>query len=303
VPDSLSTPNLAAQARAQALAPLSGAFVLDQAARGMAGMDGRDAMLVMAINQANIAPLTRDPDARLRYGGLESPAPDDERRPVSLSAIAASLRLPYETVRRRARRLAEAGVIEVSDQGAIVPESFLASPAYLTSVVAAHARLYGFFQAIRAAGLMEALPASRYPPEPQVPIRASLRPLADYLLRTIEGLMALTGDLIAGLAFLGLVSAGETLPPPVASTADLARRLAMPHETVRRHLAALADAGWAQRSGRGFTVSQAVLDRPAVQALFRDNAVNLQRLFTQLAERGVVEAWDRLGAPGVPKSA
>ena len=301
--DTLSSPNLAAEARARALAPLCGAFVLDQAACGMAGMDGRDAMLVMAINQANIAPITRDPDARLRYGGLESPAPDDERRPVSLSAIAQSLRLPYETVRRRAHRMADAGIIDVTDLGAIVPESFLASPAYLTSVVTAHARLCAFFQEVRALGLMDALPPSRYPPEPTVPIRASLRPLADYLLRIIENLMALTGDVISGLAFLGLVSAGPGLPPPASSVAELARRLAMPHETVRRHLAELVEKGWAIRVGRGYAVSQAMLDRPAVQALFRDNAVNLQRLFTQLAERGIVEAWERLGVPGLPRQA
>lgn len=296
--DTVPSLNLAAEARAWTLAPLSGAFVLDQVAGGISGIDGRDAMLVMAINQANIAPLTRDPNARLRYGGLESPAPDEERRPVSLSAIAASLRLPYETVRRRARNLAAVHILEVSDHGAIVPETFLASPAYLGSVVAAHARLYKFYREVGAAGLMEALPPSRYPPEPTVPIRAALRPLADYLLRTTENLMALTGDLIGGLAFLGLASAGDRLPPPHSSTADLARRMAMPHETVRRHLVELADGGWAVRAGRSFAVDAEILDRPGVRALFRDNAVNVQRLFTTLAERGVVEAWERLGVPG-----
>ena len=296
--ESLSSPNLIAETRAWRLAPMSGAFLLDQASGGMAGIDGRDAMLVMAINQANIAPLTRDPEARLRYGGLESPAPDEERRPVSLSAIAASLRLPYETVRRRARKLAAQGTIELTDHGAVVPETFLASPAYLTSVVAAHGRLYRFYRAVGAAGLMEALPPSRYPPEPRVPIRASLRPLADYLLRSTENLMVLTGEMIEGLAFMGLVSAGSELPPPASGTATLARRLAMPHETVRRHLADLTNRGWAVRLGRGFTLDRDILERPQVRALFRDNAVNVQRLFTTLAERGVVEAWERLGVPG-----
>ncbi len=60
----------------------------------------------MAINQANNAPLTRDPEARARYGGLDALAPDGERRPVSINAVAASLGLPFETVRRRIRRLA-----------------------------------------------------------------------------------------------------------------------------------------------------------------------------------------------------
>jgi DNA-binding IclR family transcriptional regulator len=299
VADTLNRPSLAAEAKARALAPLSGAFLLDQVTTGMAGMDARDATLVMAINQANIAALTRDPDARRRYGALEAPAPDDERRPVSLSAIAASLRMPYETVRRRVGRLATQGVCQLTAQGALVPETFLASPAYLTSVIGAHARLHAFYRQLLAAGLMEALPASRYPPEPSVPIRAALRPLSDYLLRTAENLMALTGDLISGLAFFGLVSAGRRLPPPPSSTATLARRLAMPHETIRRHAGDLARAGWCQRVGRGFQVPEEVLRRPAAAALFRDNAANVQRLFTTLAERGVIEAWERLG-PAVP---
>ncbi|MFC3070910.1 helix-turn-helix domain-containing protein [Phenylobacterium soli] len=298
--DTLTPPDRMVELRERALIPLSGAFMLDQARTGIAGMDTRDSLLVLAINQANIAPLTRDPEARQRYGGLESPAPDEERRPVSLSAIAASLNLPYETVRRRTRRLEELGVCALTPQGPIVPESFLASPAYLQSVVVAHLRLHRFYQDVRAAGLMEPLPPSRYPPEPTVPIRASLRLISDYLLRTTELLMGLTGDVISGLALFGLLSAGDTLPPPVSLTAVLARRIGMPHETVRRHLAELANLGWCVRAGRGFTVSEEILARPEMRALFRDNAINLQRLFTALAERGLIEAWERLGLPGQP---
>jgi hypothetical protein len=299
--DSLTPPNRAADAQARALAPLSGAFLLDQVTTGMAGMDTRDAVLVMAINQANIAPLTRDPAARHRYGALESPAPDEERRPVPLSAIAAGLRLPYETVRRRARRLEAQGVCQIGPRGAVVPESFLASPAYLASVMAAHARVHRFYQEVRAAGLTHPLPPSRFPPEPTVPIRASLRLIADYLLRTGEALMALTGDLICGLAWMGLLSGGEALPPPASSAGALARRLAMPRETVRRHCAELVAGGWCDRAGRGFCVTPEILGRPEVTGFIRDNAVNAHRLFSALAERGLVEAWERLGPPGVSR--
>jgi len=299
--DTLNPPDTAADAHARALAPLSGAFVLDQVTTGMAGMDVRDAVLVMAVNQANIAPLTRDPEARIRYGALEGPAPDEVRRPVPLSAIAASLRLPYETVRRRARRLQAQGVCQLGPQGAVVPESFLASPAYLSSVIAAHVRLHRFYQEVRAAGFMEPLPPSRYPPEPTVPVRASLRLIADYLLGAGDSLMALTGDLISGLAWLGVLSGGDALPPPASSAGDLARRLAMPHETVRRHCAQLVADGWCGRAGRGFALTAEILARPAVAGFLRDNATNVHRLFAALAERGVVEAWQRLGVPEVPQ--
>jgi hypothetical protein len=297
VADTLSPRDQAVALQERALVPLCGVFALDQVTTGIAGMDTRDALLVMAINQANIAPLTRDPAARRRHGTLEAPAPDEARRPVSLSAIATSLGLPYETVRRRIHRLERLGVCVSSPHGAIVPESFLASPAYLTSVVAAHARLHRFYQEVGAAGLMEALPASRYPPEATVPIRASLRPLSDYLLRNGENLIAITGDLISGLTFFGMLSAGAALPPPASATAELARRLAMPHETIRRHAAQLVADGWCLRVGHGFAVTEDILRRRELTGFFRDNATNLHRLFATLAERGVIEAWERLGFP------
>ena len=300
--DTLAPTDLDADARARALMPLSGAFLLDQVTAGMAGMDTRDALLIMAINQANIGPLTRDPEARSRYGALESPAPDEERRPAPLSAIASSLRLPYETVRRRARRLELEGACVLTPHGAVVPESFLASPAYLTSVVAAHARLQRFYREVRAAGLMRPLPASRFAPEPTVPIRASLRLIADYLLRTGDAVMGLAGDLICGLAFLGILSNGESLPAPPSSTSALARRLAIPHETVRRHCAELVANGWCVRAGRGFAVAQETLERGETVAFLRSNAADVHRLFCALAERGVVEAWERLGAPPAPQA-
>lgn len=280
-----------AEASAQEILALSGDFLLDQVTTGMAGMDCRDAILVMAINQANIAPLTRDPEARTRHGALESPAPDDDRRPVSLSAIASSLGLPYETVRRRVRRLEAQGVCRLSAHGAVVPESFLASPAYLSSVVAAHARLACFYRDVRDAGLLQPLPPSRYPPEPTIPVRASLRLIADYLLRTGEMVMGLTGDLVSGLAFVAI------LCRPGGSASAVARRLGMPHETVRRHCAELVADRWCLRAGRGYAVAPESLARRDVAAFVRTNASNVQRLFAALAERGLIEAWERLGPP------
>lgn len=293
--DSRVNPDSAAALHARALMSLSGAFMLDQVASGMAGLDPRDALLVMAINQANIAPLTRDPAARARYGALETPAPDDERRPVSLSAIACSLGLPYETVRRRVGRLHALGVCQLGAHGAVVPESFLASPPYMASVVAAYVRLHRFYLDVSAADLMPSLPPSRYPPEPTAPVRASLRIIADYLLRTSEALIALTGDLVSSLAFLAVLSEGET--PPPSSVSAIARRLAMPQETVRRHCAALVEAGWCARVDRTFTVTPEILARPEVTALISENAVGVHRLFAALAERGLIEAWRRLGPP------
>src|SRR5690349_17772670 len=106
------------------VAYLSLNFVVDMASAGIAGLKPLDSVLVMAINQANIAPLTHDHAARSRYGALNAPAPDAERRPVSVRAVAASMRLPYETARRHVLRLAAQGVCIMSDEGAVVTEAF-----------------------------------------------------------------------------------------------------------------------------------------------------------------------------------
>ena len=72
VPRSPPTPE---HIRERDLGRRSMAFLLDQILNGVAGLSHLDALLVLAINQANIAPLTREPLARIRYGSLKAPAP------------------------------------------------------------------------------------------------------------------------------------------------------------------------------------------------------------------------------------
>lgn len=278
---------------------LSLAFLLDQVAAGVAGLGSRDALLVLAINQANIAPLTRDPTARQRYGALDAPAPDDERRPVSVSGVAASLGLPYETVRRRVRALEAKGVCRTVGEGVIVPQQFLASEAYLASVIGAHQRLRDFYEALSSHGLLDPLPAPAYPPEEA--LRGAVRLLSDYILRSAEHLLVLTGDITSAVVLLGVTShrtdlrpllAGEAAPRrrPI-STAALAQRLGLPAETVRRRITGLVEEAACVRVTGGFLTPEETFAEPAWDSFFADNATNVQRLFSGLAERGLVAAW------------
>ncbi|MCR5875650.1 winged helix-turn-helix domain-containing protein [Phenylobacterium sp. J426] len=283
----------AATRREQELGRLSFAFMLDQAAMGLGGLSSLDAILIMAINQANIAPLTHEPLTRIRHGRLEAPAPDSRRRPVSINAVANSLRMPFETVRRHVRRLEQLGACTSVDGGVIVPETYLASPGYVEGVMESHRRLVLFFHQANAAGLLEPLPRSAYPPEPTIPVRAAARILADYMLRTTDALLAAVSDLASVIVLLAVISAdtGRT------SVAEIAHRLGMPAETVRRHVKSLIDQGLVLRISTGLVTPYEVMERPAWQTFLRENAVNVQRLFTGLAERGVVEAWARLIPP------
>lgn len=286
--------NDAAPERLRRVAHLSLCFVIDAACSGMAGLKTLDAVLVMAVNQANIAPLTRDPDARTRYGALDAPAPDDDRRPVSVSAVAASLKLPYETARRRLKQLAAEGVCTLGEAGAVVPQSFLGSAAYLDSTRILHERIWAFYRELMAEGLLAELPPSRYPVETGIPVRGAVRLVADYLLRTSATFVDHFGDLISGLIGMAVLCA-STAPEPQASRATgLAERLRLPQETVRRHALEVAERGRVVRTRHGLVVPEEMLAAAPLSDLFRDNAAQVQRLFAGLGERGVVEAWERL---------
>jgi DNA-binding Lrp family transcriptional regulator len=266
-------------------------------ATGVGGLEPLDALLVLAVNQANIAPLTRNPQARARYGALEAPAPDDERRPVSINAVAASLGLPFETVRRRIRRLAAAQVCQVSSEGVVVPASFLASPSYIQSVLLGHERLRRFYVELRGAGLVDTLPPPAFETD-AIPIRAAARLLADYVLRASEGLMREAGNVISVLTLVALLSAalsdeGRADDPPRSLTVrSMAATLKLSAETVRRHAGELVEEGLAVRTAMGLLVTEDALARPGLRLLLAENAANVQRLLAGLAERGVIAAWE-----------
>jgi hypothetical protein len=275
-------------------------FALDMASQGIAGLKPLESLLTMAINQANIAPLTRDPAARRRYGALEAPAPDAERRPVSVRAVAASMRLPYETARRNIRRLESRGVCVTGGGGVLVPAAFLVSPEYLEAARLGHERLYSLYRMLAGRGLLDPLPAAQYD-ESESPVRGAVRLMSDYLLRAAESVGGRTGDLVATLVILPLLAAAAGADGAAAapmSVAALARRLQVPTETVRRHAAALAAEGTCVAGPGGLALADAALSSPAWRSLLRQNAVAVQRLFAGLAERGVVAVWERMTQAG-----
>jgi hypothetical protein len=294
--DNASIPISPGDLRARAIGEVSLAFLLDQVTTSIGDLKPRDALLVLAINQANIAPLTRQPDARRLYGALEAPAPDDQRRPVSISAVASSLGLPFETVRRRVKHLEDLGICIVGPSGLIVPESFLGSPGYLAALSDGHAHLLAFYRRLRLEDLLDDLPGANYAVADGIPIRAAARLISDYVLRTAEQLMRLAGDLMGALVLLGLLGADAEDRRRGSTVSALSRRLKIPQETIRRHAVILIEQGQCVRTRGGLAVSAESLARPGWAAFFRDNAANVQRLFGALAERGVVDAWRLLGA-------
>lgn len=77
---------------------------------------------------------------------------DSERKPVSVLAVANSLRVPYETIRRHANDLVHRGAcIRVCSEGLIVPAEFHRGAAAMTRAV--YEIAVDFIESLRRAGL------------------------------------------------------------------------------------------------------------------------------------------------------
>lgn len=297
---------------------ISVAFVLDVIALARGDRHLLDTLLLTSIVQANVAVIARQADLQAAYAGLDSPPPDDLRRPVSINALASSLRLPFETVRRRVRNLAAQDLCRFVDGGVIVPQAVLSSPDYLTNAFAAYERLRALYYELRDRELLADLPAPTIAFGPgQPPARAVARLTSDYVLRVADALVTLAGGLLNGVVLLGVfrgniehlgpdaperqvVGSEQPLPDQVRRPVRLsvvARRVGLPAETTRRHLADLTRRGLVTKVGPGLIVPGEALGSPAVRAFMEANLTNLQRLFVALAQLGVLAIWDGLKRP------
>jgi hypothetical protein len=298
-------------------ARLANGFALDLVKLGGFGRDVIDGLLLVAISQANVAQITRSPELQLRYATLDQAPPDELRRPVSISAIANSLQIPFETARRRITALVDVGVVRVAPKGVVIPAAPLNSPFYRMGATANYALVRNLYFRLRGIGLLEGLArpdAPAFDPE-HPPIRLVIRLSSDYLLRLAEPVSRYIGDVVTGLVFMDMVHANtEHLPDSEGGDADaewapggfvpdpvrkpirppaLSERLGIPQETVRRHLARLIVQDRCERNGDGFIVPARVLAREPMIRYMVDNQSHLSRLFHGLADFGVLFEWER----------
>ncbi len=263
-----------------------------------------DALIFTAALDANVTLVNRDPGLQVTYGGVAISAPDELRRPVSVNAVAQSLRLPFETVRRRFQGLSRAGLCLIGPQGVVVPRSADTSAAYIAKQRARYDRARTFHQTLAATGsLPGAEPPEIWPPAAEPLVRAANRALSEYVLRACNDLIALTGDVLSSLVLLELVMANtrdltraqldawfrapEHVGKP-ARIAVLAAPLRFSSETIRRHLNVLERLGFCRRTAGGLVATAPVSAQPGLTRLVETNQVNLQRLFSRLRQIGVV---------------
>jgi hypothetical protein len=151
------------------------------------GLDYLDALIMMAVTQANVAPIIADPALQRRYATYAAIPPDDLRRPISIHATAHSLGLPYETVRRRVTRLALLGVYQIGADGVLVPGSHLRRLSHQRALEEVYARLRQVYVRLRAAGLLAELPSTTGEPDAPPPLRLAARIAGGCLLRFSTG--------------------------------------------------------------------------------------------------------------------
>ncbi len=292
------------------------AFILDLIQIGRDGRHPLDALLLSTIVQANVAPISGRADLQVAFADADAPPPDEMRRPVSVNALASSLRLPFESVRRRVHGLQRSGLCRLSRDGVIVPTEILTHPTYLAGAFQAYERLRRLHGDLRRLGVLDDLP----PPSVElarglVPVRTVARLVSDYMLRAMDVAHTEFGDMISCLLLLEIFRAntehvGATLAPelaredgllddrhrrPVRQT-ELARRLGLPAETARRHLLALQELGYVERRSGGLIVTAYALGRPRVVRFAAENALHLRRMFAQLSQLGVLAIWDDYAA-------
>lgn len=292
---------------------LSNAFLLDLVKLGGFGRDVIDGVLLTAISQANLLPITRDPALQQQYATLDQPPPDALRRPVSISAVANSLRIPFETARRRIAAMAKVDIVRTSSRGVVIPQSPMDSPLYRMLSTTHYERVRALY--VRARPLNLIASARRGPPifsSNQPPVRLVSRLSANFLLRLAEPLTEQIGDLVTALVLLDLIHANtehlndeafaalpvsengylpdaERRPVRIAVLSD---RLGIPPETVRRRLNSLVTSGRCERHDDGFLIpGRTLAHRPFVQYML-DSQSHLQRLLSGLEEFGVLSLWN-----------
>jgi DNA-binding Lrp family transcriptional regulator len=291
---------------AGAVARVSLAYVRDIIELSRDGGDLLTPLLFTAVLDANMAPINRDPELRLAYGGVDDSTPDELRRPVSVNAVAQSLSLPFETVRRRLRRLGRSGIIVVTPRGVYVPRAAVVSAEYKVIQGDRYERTQAFHGELRA---LDALPpeAPAAPPWPEPLVRAVNRMVSEYMLRTCGDLIRLTGDMLGSLILLETLLANTAhlsdagfaawARDPVARGApvrnrELVDRLRLSPETLRRHVLGLESAGFCHKAPGGLLAVAPADVTASVAQLAETNLANIQRLFARVREIGVSAVWE-----------
>jgi len=278
--------------------------------------DLTDSVILAALVQNTTAAVASDPSLERRYGQFEAPVPEDFHRTISVNALATSLGLPFETLRRRLKRMTAEGLCAVGPRGVRASWRLLTSDAHrqtLESVCECVRRLHQRLE--RASGLQcmnLRRPAGVVPFCGASPVRIVYRTATRHFLRTMELLLPQVSSVTQAFIVLEILAANTEVLSQAFDGAkrpnvedhrpdgcgrpiracEMAARLSLPPETARRQLAVLVDEGRCRRIPNGAVTPAALLTEPKMVATMIANVQNLRRLFDDLAATGVLARWE-----------
>jgi DNA-binding Lrp family transcriptional regulator len=300
----------------RAVARLALGYALKSMHRAAEATEGDllDGVIRIAIGDANTRHMRENPELAWTYAAMDRPVPDDMRHPVSINAIAMSLNLPFETTRRRVAKMVKRGLCIRSPKGLRISTAIEFAPR-LTEIIA------GNFEDLRRLrrDLRALAPGLTLEPETDIagarsrltneePYRAALRASMSFMLRFVEPISTLAGDLLDGIILLSIshantlhvasdpvltrLYASKETPIPdhelrAIAVQSLARTLNLSFETTRRRVRALEAVHLVARRPEGVIVPSAVSDSPAMQHVRTATCGHLQRMYTELWRLGV----------------
>jgi DNA-binding Lrp family transcriptional regulator len=308
-----AAPTVDDRAIARLAARLSGAYVL-RVFQSMVDHFGdvRAGLLAQVIHTANTAHLDPGTEAGRRVAGPDGILPDDLRRPISISRLAQSTGLPFESTRRIVRGLVESGYLTRVEGGVITPASTLSGPEQDDRVIAILGYTRKFVRELQAVGLADAAAAAwtQLPKETDegALARSVARVTAEYWLRALHTLTETYGDIRSGILARTIVIAntahldtrlgdgwryaaidGPSIPDELRkpiSIARLAESLGVAYETMRGQAQRLIDAGVCRRVDGGLIVPEAVFETPAAINAALANVADLRKLVRDLQRFG-----------------
>lgn len=217
-------------------------------------------------------------------------ASGDPGRGVSVRALARSLSLPFETVRRKVRDLEAAGLCLAAADGRPIaaPLGEAAARAEAARVCEGFGLLLGNLSALGVSpAVFHGGPLPVPAPDQAKAQLAAHRLIHNYFLRTLEAGVAPHETMFNALVFVAAMSAnaeritydpalaqryaGANTPPPdalrrAAKPREIAERLSLPYEVVRRRMVEFLARGWVVKSGSGYLCAVERMQDPALLA-------------------------------------
>lgn len=297
-----------------AIGRASAAFVAEfvRDASAVCGGSIVDTVLCMALLDGNLRYVPTERGPSCWSDAADPEALDDLRRPSSIHSIATSLSLPFETVRRRIRGLAERGMCVFVPGGVLIDTAHFARQDTLPLIDKIHAGVRALYVVItQHAPSFDPLGVDVGEPPPSRDQAASWivsRAALSYVLRYMESAERVAGSLLDGAIFMAVFNhnvagyvARARAPGAPAMGADIldddlrdripafavARAMGLSAETVRRRINILLARGLLVRDDRGVYVPGSVLASPPMRAHRDRNIASLQRLFGELQRAGL----------------